>query len=225
MMRDETMPPRDIQNPGPGLKTLRDNPRLHIVRPAPVPPPRLTVLRDGRLQGTVATVQTDVNSVTRMMIGRTLDSYFIRAKENFGDEMLRVDGKIAPTTAALTAHTTSIYPTLDANMRRPTRRSRREPKCSARSLKRRRINTLRQDPARIGQQFAEITQEARGVGAVDDPVIAGQVERELFYRHERLAVPLRFDPRAGDPEDRQFGRVDDRGEGLAADTAEGGDRH
>ena len=53
---------------------------------------RISVLRDGTLQGTVATAETDVGNITRMMIGRTLDSYFVRAKENFGDEMLRVEG-------------------------------------------------------------------------------------------------------------------------------------
>ncbi|MEX1663543.1 sugar ABC transporter ATP-binding protein [Thioclava sp. 15-R06ZXC-3] len=53
---------------------------------------RITILRDGTLQGTVWTRETDVNHITRMMIGRTLDSYFVRAKENFGDEMLRVEG-------------------------------------------------------------------------------------------------------------------------------------
>lgn len=37
------------------------------------------------------------------------------------------EGKIVPICAAMTAHTTSIYPTLNANMRRPERRPRREP--------------------------------------------------------------------------------------------------
>ncbi|WP_347510252.1 hypothetical protein [Phaeobacter sp. CAU 1743] len=31
----------DIHNPAPGLKALRNNPRLHMIRPPAVPPPRL----------------------------------------------------------------------------------------------------------------------------------------------------------------------------------------
>ena len=53
---------------------------------------RITVLRDGRVQGTLETAQTDAEQVTRMMIGRTLDAYFVRAKAEFGAEMLRVEG-------------------------------------------------------------------------------------------------------------------------------------
>lgn len=53
---------------------------------------RITVLRDGQVQGTVETGETDLNHVTRMMIGRTLDSFFVKAKPEFGAEVLRVDG-------------------------------------------------------------------------------------------------------------------------------------
>jgi ribose transport system ATP-binding protein len=53
---------------------------------------RITVLRDGQVQGTLETASTDVGSITRMMIGRDLASYFHRAKEDFRDEVLRVDG-------------------------------------------------------------------------------------------------------------------------------------
>jgi ribose transport system ATP-binding protein len=53
---------------------------------------RITVLRDGQVQGTVNTAETDLNEVTRMMIGRTLDAYFVKAKKEFGDEVLRVEG-------------------------------------------------------------------------------------------------------------------------------------
>jgi ribose transport system ATP-binding protein len=53
---------------------------------------RITVLRDGQLQGTVDTADTDLNQVTRMMIGRTLDAYFVKAKAEFGEEVLRVEG-------------------------------------------------------------------------------------------------------------------------------------
>ena len=53
---------------------------------------RITVLRDGQVQGTVDTGATDLNQITRMMIGRTLDAYFVKAKEDFGAEVLRVEG-------------------------------------------------------------------------------------------------------------------------------------
>jgi ribose transport system ATP-binding protein len=53
---------------------------------------RITVLRDGQVQGTVDTADTDLNEVTRMMIGRTLDTFFFKAKAEFGDEVLRVEG-------------------------------------------------------------------------------------------------------------------------------------
>jgi ABC-type sugar transport system ATPase subunit len=53
---------------------------------------RITVLRDGKVQGTVLTKETDVNRITRMMIGRDLASYFMRAKSEFGGERLRVEG-------------------------------------------------------------------------------------------------------------------------------------
>ncbi|MDU8944138.1 sugar ABC transporter ATP-binding protein [Ovoidimarina sediminis] len=53
---------------------------------------RITVLRDGQVQGTVDTRDTDLNRITRMMIGRTLDTYFVKAKPEFGAEVLRVEG-------------------------------------------------------------------------------------------------------------------------------------
>ena len=53
---------------------------------------RITVLRDGQVQGTVDTADTDLNQVTRMMIGRTLDTFFVKAKAEFGQEVLRVEG-------------------------------------------------------------------------------------------------------------------------------------
>lgn len=53
---------------------------------------RITVLRDGTVQGTVDTADTDATTVTRMMIGRTLEAYFHKADSSFGDEILRVEG-------------------------------------------------------------------------------------------------------------------------------------
>lgn len=52
---------------------------------------RVTVLRDGKYQGTVNTSETDIEEITRMMIGRDLDAYFHRANSKPGVETLRVE--------------------------------------------------------------------------------------------------------------------------------------
>lgn len=41
LVRYKAMATGDIHNPGPGLKALRHNPRLHMIRPPPVPTPTL----------------------------------------------------------------------------------------------------------------------------------------------------------------------------------------
>lgn len=53
---------------------------------------RITVLRDGQVQGTVETANSDIDRLTRMMIGRDLDSYFTRAAQSSGSEVLRLEG-------------------------------------------------------------------------------------------------------------------------------------
>jgi hypothetical protein len=40
LMGNHPMPPGDIHNPRSGLETLGHNPRLQVIRPAPVPAPR-----------------------------------------------------------------------------------------------------------------------------------------------------------------------------------------
>jgi ribose transport system ATP-binding protein len=52
---------------------------------------RVTVLRDGEVRGTLRTRETNEDEVTRLMIGRTLDRYFHRAKRRGGAEVLRVE--------------------------------------------------------------------------------------------------------------------------------------
>lgn len=56
---------------------------------------RITILRDGQVQGTKITADTNVDEITRAMIGRDLDTYFHRAKENFGGDVLEVEGLAA----------------------------------------------------------------------------------------------------------------------------------
>jgi len=53
---------------------------------------RITVLRDGQMRGTRRTAVTDEDEVTRLMIGRSLESYFERRNLTTGDELLRVEG-------------------------------------------------------------------------------------------------------------------------------------
>jgi ABC-type sugar transport system ATPase subunit len=53
---------------------------------------RITVLRDGQVQGTVQTHGSDVGQITQMMIGRELKAFFHRAKSTLGSEILRVEG-------------------------------------------------------------------------------------------------------------------------------------
>jgi len=52
---------------------------------------RITVLRDGQVQGTVQTADTDLGQITQMMIGRELEKFFHRAKSTLGAEVLRVE--------------------------------------------------------------------------------------------------------------------------------------
>jgi ribose transport system ATP-binding protein len=53
---------------------------------------RITVLRDGKSRGTVATRSTSENEIVHLMIGRTLDGYFHREARNPGAEVIRIDG-------------------------------------------------------------------------------------------------------------------------------------
>jgi len=51
---------------------------------------RITVLRDGEVQGTVNTRDSSIAGITKMMIGRDLDQYFHRAQSIIGKEVLKV---------------------------------------------------------------------------------------------------------------------------------------
>jgi ribose transport system ATP-binding protein len=52
---------------------------------------RITVLRDGRNQGTLETAHTNEGAITAKMIGRGLSEYFEKGARNAGREVLRVD--------------------------------------------------------------------------------------------------------------------------------------
>jgi ABC-type sugar transport system ATPase subunit len=53
---------------------------------------RITVLRDGEMRGTRRTSDTNEDEITRLMIGRSLESYFERPNVTVGAELLRVEG-------------------------------------------------------------------------------------------------------------------------------------
>jgi ABC-type sugar transport system ATPase subunit len=53
---------------------------------------RVTVLRDGRMRGTLITTETDEREITRLMIGRDIAVATQVARGPVGDELLRVEG-------------------------------------------------------------------------------------------------------------------------------------
>ena len=57
---------------------------------------RVTVLRDGQMRGTLRTADTNEEEVTRLMIGRSLESYFVRPNVVAGEELLRVEDLQVP---------------------------------------------------------------------------------------------------------------------------------
>ncbi|WP_213989206.1 sugar ABC transporter ATP-binding protein [Sodalis sp. dw_96] len=57
---------------------------------------RITLLRDGAVTGVLETAQTHEHEVTRLMIGRPLSHFFVRAKSTPGTEILRVENLSIP---------------------------------------------------------------------------------------------------------------------------------
>lgn len=49
---------------------------------------RITVMRDGERVGTVSTEKTNRNELIKMMVGRTLDEYYIHTERPLGDRVL-----------------------------------------------------------------------------------------------------------------------------------------
>ena len=112
----------------------------------------------------------------------------------------------------------ALTPTMSAPAsasRRATARPmpRRQPVTSAvRPLRStRRPTRSQQHPPRVGHQPRMVREEARGGGPVNRAVVVAEVERRHRHGREGLAVPDRHRLGAGDPQDRQLGRVDDRG--------------
>ena len=78
------------------------------------------------------------------------------------------------------------------------------------------MRTLEDHRQRLLEAFHDEAQEARGVGAVDHPMIVRERERQHVPGHELIVLPDRFDRRARHAEDGDFRRVDDRRLALAS---------
>src|SRR2546427_7010103 len=85
------------------------------------------------------------------------------------------------------------------------------------------IRVSQEGPAELGQDGGEIRREARGGGAVDDPVIVGERQRQRQPRNESPILEHGPHLGSGHAKDRHLRRVDDRRETRAADAAETGD--
>src|SRR4051794_41132410 len=83
---------------------------------------------------------------------------------------------------------------------------------------------LKQRAPQVGQHLREVRAEPRALRAVDDAMVVGQAQRDDQPRLELAAVPHRLRGRLRDAEDRDLGRVDERGEPGPADAAQARDR-
>jgi ABC-type sugar transport system ATPase subunit len=57
---------------------------------------RITVLRDGKMRGTLRTSETDEKEITRLMIGRDIDASVTRRSSTLEDELLRIEDLHVP---------------------------------------------------------------------------------------------------------------------------------
>ena len=60
---------------------------------------RVTVLRDGRVTGTLSGDDIQERNITRLMIGRAVDNYYHVAERRLGDEVLRLENVTVPGVA------------------------------------------------------------------------------------------------------------------------------
>src|SRR5258706_5587752 len=74
------------------------------------------------------------------------------------------------------------------------------------------------------ESFRNPAQETRGVGAINQPVIVRERERQNQAWLKFVVDPLGFHPRTREAEDRNFGMIHDWRKSSAADPAEIRDR-
>lgn len=77
---------RRLQNRGVGIVYVS-----HRLDEVPQVGHRVTVLRDGKRQGTLQVKEADQESLIQMMVGRTLKDQFPKTTVKFGKELLRVE--------------------------------------------------------------------------------------------------------------------------------------
>src|SRR5882757_11238021 len=70
------------------------------------------------------------------------------------------------------------------------------------------------------ESFRNPAQETRGVGAIDQPVIVRERERQNQARLKFVVDPFRLHPRTRKAEDRNFGMIHNRREPGATDPAQ-----
>src|ERR1043166_6816948 len=70
------------------------------------------------------------------------------------------------------------------------------------------------------ESFRNPAQETRGVGAIDQPVIVRERERQNQARLKFVVDPLGLHPGTRESDNRNFGMIHDRRESGAADSAQ-----
>ena len=86
------------------------------------------------------------------------------------------------------------------------------------------IFSLQNDAAQVREQLAQIGIETCSRGAVDHAVVVRQRQWQHQARCELFAVPDRLHRALGQAQDRNFGRIHDRCEMRAANSAKRRDR-
>src|SRR5712692_9964422 len=85
-------------------------------------------------------------------------------------------------------------------------------------------SSLNREQEWLLEGFRNPAQETRGVGAIDQPVIVRERERQNQARLVFVVDPLGFHPGTRKTKNRNFGMIHDRRESGAADSAQVRDR-
>src|ERR1700704_1642949 len=83
---------------------------------------------------------------------------------------------------------------------------------------------LNRKQERLLKRLRDPAQETRGVGAINQPVIVRERERQNQARLKFVVDPFGFHPRTREAENRNLGMIDDRRKSRAADSTEIRDR-
>src|SRR6266481_3038296 len=92
--------------------------------------------------------------------------------------------------------------------------------CREQSCRSARYLSLNGEQERLFEGFRDPAQETRGVGAIDQPVIVRERERQNQARFEFVVDPLGLHPGTRESENRNFGMIHDGRKSGATDSAE-----